>query len=139
MSSQGKASHTATSRAPKKSDLPAADVQDFRAQLKVVLGEKDTQGRVWSSSQWGVYAFYDYDGEPIYVGQVHDEVPDVAHFRAPRPAGKFYLGRVVGGVIAVRAFIHGRDQLRPILADWVAAPLGERKHDLHSYSLICHR
>ena len=41
MSSQGKASHTATSRAPKKSDLPAADVQEFRAQLKAVLGEKD--------------------------------------------------------------------------------------------------
>ena len=74
MSSQGKASHPATSRAPKKSDLPAADVQEFRAQLKAVLGEKDTQGRVWSSSQWGVYAFYDYDGEPIYVGQTNEQL-----------------------------------------------------------------
>jgi len=74
MSSQGKSSHTTTARAPKKSDLPAADVQDFRARLKEVLDEKDDQGRAWSSSQWGVYAFYDYDGEPIYVGQTNEQL-----------------------------------------------------------------
>lgn len=74
MSSQGKSSLSSTARAPRKSALPAADVQDFRAQLKDVLAETDSQGRVWSSSKWGVYAFYDYDGEPIYVGQTNEQL-----------------------------------------------------------------
>lgn len=59
---------------PRKSDLPAKDVRDFRANLKRVLSEKDDRGRVWASSQWGVYAFYDYDGEPIYVGQTNEKL-----------------------------------------------------------------
>src|SRR5690606_36169161 len=25
-------------------------------------------------SKWGVYAFYDYDGEPIYVGQTNEKL-----------------------------------------------------------------
>jgi hypothetical protein len=74
MSSQGKASVSVTTRAPRKSDLPASDVQDFRARLKEVLDETDAQGRAWSSSKWGVYAFYDYDGEPIYVGQTNEQL-----------------------------------------------------------------
>jgi len=74
VSSQGKSSHTTTTRAPRKSDLPAADVRDFRVRLKEVLDEKDSEGRVWSSSKWGVYAFYDYDGEPIYVGQTNEQL-----------------------------------------------------------------
>lgn len=74
MSSQGKASLSSTARAPRKSDLPAGDVQDFRVRLKEVLAETDTQGRVWSLSKWGVYAFYDYDGEPIYVGQTNERL-----------------------------------------------------------------
>lgn len=61
-------------RAPRKPDLPAPDVRNFRGILKAVLSEKDDQGRVWSSSPWGVYAFYDYDGEPIYVGQTNEKL-----------------------------------------------------------------
>ena len=26
------------------------------------------------NSRWGVYAFYDYDGEPIYVGQTNESL-----------------------------------------------------------------
>ena len=72
MSSHGKASLSSTARAPKRKDLPADDVRDFRARLDEVLGEKDEHGRAWADSQWGVYAFYDYDGEPIYVGQTNE-------------------------------------------------------------------
>lgn len=63
-----------SSRAPRKSDLPAHDVKNFRRILKSVLNETDDQGRIWASSQWGVYAFYDYDGEPIYVGQTNEKL-----------------------------------------------------------------
>ena len=26
------------------------------------------------SAKWGVYAFFDYDGEPIYLGQKHEKL-----------------------------------------------------------------
>lgn len=33
--------------------------------------------------KWGVYAFYDYDGEPIYVGQTNE----MLRVRSPKAAG----------------------------------------------------
>ena len=74
VSSQGLAPYTSTGQAPKRSEIPADDVQEFRAQLKAALLERDDQGRVWGDSKWGVYAFYDYDGEPIYVGQTNEKL-----------------------------------------------------------------
>ncbi|MDI9928804.1 GIY-YIG nuclease family protein [Rhodococcus sp. IEGM 1354] len=74
MSSHGKSSLRASAVAPRKSSLPADDVQSFRAALREVLSEKDDRGRVWSAAKWGVYAFYDYDGEPIYVGQTKEKL-----------------------------------------------------------------
>jgi hypothetical protein len=59
---------------PAKSSLPSEDVRLFRARLKAFLEEKDDQGRKWSNARWGVYAFYDYDGEPIYVGQTNEKL-----------------------------------------------------------------
>ena len=32
----------------------------------------DDEGRAIGGRKWGVYAFYDYDGEPIYVGQTYE-------------------------------------------------------------------
>lgn len=74
MSSRSKASLSTGVKVPRKTDLPAQDVRSFRALLKEVLAEKDEEGRTWSSSKWGVYAFYDYDGEPIYVGQTNEQL-----------------------------------------------------------------
>jgi hypothetical protein len=74
MSSHGKSSLRSSAVAPRKSTLPADDVQSFRTALREVLGEKDDRGRVWSAARWGVYAFYDYDGEPIYVGQTKEKL-----------------------------------------------------------------
>lgn len=59
---------------PAKSSLPSEDVRQFRQRLKAFLEEKDCQGRKWSNAKWGVYAFYDYDGEPIYVGQTNEKL-----------------------------------------------------------------
>ncbi|MCO1574888.1 GIY-YIG nuclease family protein [Crossiella sp. SN42] len=38
------------------------------------LALRDDQGRVWADARWGCYAFYDYDGEPIYVGQTNESL-----------------------------------------------------------------
>ncbi len=59
---------------PPKKELPADSVQEFRSLLSEGLKATDDEGRVWADCVWGVYAFYDYDGEPIYVGQTNEQL-----------------------------------------------------------------
>ncbi|MCV7193066.1 GIY-YIG nuclease family protein [Mycolicibacterium brumae] len=54
--------------------MPADDVRRFRSRLRKFVEAKDAAGRKWAGAQWGVYAFYDYDGEPIYVGQTNERL-----------------------------------------------------------------
>lgn len=61
-------------RRPARAALPADDVRRFRAALAEFLAARDGDGRTWSDATWGVYAFYDYDGEPIYVGQTNERL-----------------------------------------------------------------
>ena len=44
------------------------DVAAIRAEIRNFFQQATPMGRL-GAVQWGVYAFYDYDGEPIYVGQ----------------------------------------------------------------------
>lgn len=74
MSSKGTPSPIARLRKPARSSLPADDVQAFRKRLRAFLDAKDNDGRTWCNATWGVYAFYDYDGEPIYVGQTNEKL-----------------------------------------------------------------
>ncbi len=74
LSSKGIASPNPKPKKPAKSSLPADDVQAFRKSLADFLDAKDDRGRKWSNATWGVYAFYDYDGEPIYVGQTNEKL-----------------------------------------------------------------
>lgn len=74
MSSKSTANPNPKPRKPPKAALPAEDVQRFRKRLKEFLSERDEEGRKWADAQWGVYAFYDYDGEPIYVGQTNEQL-----------------------------------------------------------------
>lgn len=74
MSSKSTASPDPKPRKPAKNSLPATDVQEFRRLLKEFMNERDDEGRKWADSKWGVYAFYDYDGEPIYVGQTNEQL-----------------------------------------------------------------
>ncbi|SDQ27952.1 GIY-YIG nuclease family protein [Brevundimonas sp. 374] len=58
------------------SHLPPFETEDLRANLAAFLdaGFADPSGttvRV-GNYKWGVYAFFDYDGEPIYVGQTNE-------------------------------------------------------------------
>lgn len=55
------------------------ETQELRDQLEKFLRHRWMdpylgQERVIGSYQWGVYAFYDYDREPIYVGQTNEQL-----------------------------------------------------------------
>lgn len=51
-----------------------ADVAAINKAIQNFLNTKDSNGRVIGNSKYGVYAFYDYDGEPIYVGQTAEKL-----------------------------------------------------------------
>ncbi|GGL98675.1 GIY-YIG nuclease family protein [Micromonospora yangpuensis] len=65
---------SANKRKPVRSKLPANSVRDFRNLLDKALSATDDHGRKWVDARWGCYAFYDYDGEPIYVGQTNEKL-----------------------------------------------------------------
>lgn len=50
------------------------DVAAIRAEIKKFFSSKDGSGKRIGSFKHGVYAFYDYDGEPIYVGQTEEKL-----------------------------------------------------------------
>jgi len=50
------------------------DVAAIRAEIKRFFSIKDASGRRIGSYKYGIYAFYDYDGEPIYVGQTKEKL-----------------------------------------------------------------
>jgi hypothetical protein len=51
---------------------PPAEVTAIRKEIDAFFKTVDDNGRRIGNNQWGVYAFYDYDGEPIYVGQTFE-------------------------------------------------------------------
>lgn len=55
------------------SDLPE-EVAAIRKAISEYLDQKDASGRKIGNSNYGVYAFYDYDKEPIYVGQTKEQL-----------------------------------------------------------------
>ncbi len=48
------------------------DVAAIRKEIKAFFESHDDAGKKIGNRKWGVYAFYDYDGEPIYVGQTFE-------------------------------------------------------------------
>jgi GIY-YIG catalytic domain len=50
------------------------ETRELRASLKNFFKLKYIDGSPIGSFKWGVYIFYDYDGEPIYVGQTKEQV-----------------------------------------------------------------
>ncbi len=51
--------------------LPS-DVAAIRKEISIFFDSKDASGKKIGNYQYGVYAFYDYDGEPIYIGQTFE-------------------------------------------------------------------
>jgi GIY-YIG catalytic domain-containing protein len=50
---------------------PPRDVQAIRQKIKEFLDQEADHKKI-GNSKFGVYVFYDYDGEPIYVGQTYE-------------------------------------------------------------------
>lgn len=65
-----------TDRNPDSTNFPPFETEDLRANLARFLDSpfEQTSGlsRKVGNFKWGVYAFFDYDGEPIYVGQTNE-------------------------------------------------------------------
>ncbi|MYE90704.1 GIY-YIG nuclease family protein [Candidatus Poribacteria bacterium] len=53
---------------------PPHEVKAIRKHIKEALNCRDEEGRRVGNSKCGVYLFYDYDGEPIYVGQTYEKL-----------------------------------------------------------------
>jgi hypothetical protein len=51
-----------------------SEVAAIRREIERFLNTRDEQGRIVGDAKYGVYAFYDYDGEPIYVGQTTEKL-----------------------------------------------------------------
>jgi hypothetical protein len=65
-------------RNPDAVNFPPFETEDLRANLVRFLdtpfdGPTD-QPMLVGNFRWGVYAFFDYDGEPIYVGQTNERL-----------------------------------------------------------------
>ena len=74
MGSSGVASYNEPiKRPPTTKSLPTAFVQGFRGLLSEALNAVDPASGKRLRGCIGVYAFYDYDGEPIYVGQTTED------------------------------------------------------------------
>ncbi len=50
------------------------EVAAIRAEIERGLNQKDDQNRIIGNCQYGIYAFFDYDGEPVYVGQTKEKL-----------------------------------------------------------------
>lgn len=53
---------------------PPPEVHEIREWISAAFSELDDQGREVGDAKFGVYAFFDYDGEPIYVGQTRESL-----------------------------------------------------------------
>lgn len=63
-------------RNPDNINFPPFETEDLRANLTKFLAHPypDDRGMAVGAFRWGVYAFFDYDGEPIYVGQTKEKI-----------------------------------------------------------------
>lgn len=52
---------------------PPFETEDLRKNLKDFLNTEHNGTKI-GNYQYGVYAFFDYDGEPIYVGQTREKI-----------------------------------------------------------------
>ena len=62
---------------PDSINIPPFETEDLRKNLAAFLNSPypdSKDGMKVGDFRWGVYAFYDYDGEPIYVGQTNEAV-----------------------------------------------------------------
>ncbi len=63
---------------PDAVNVPPFETEELRQNLARFLGspfaDPDGSSPAVGNYRWGVYAFFDYDGEPIYVGQTNERL-----------------------------------------------------------------
>jgi hypothetical protein len=61
---------------PKRNAPPGLvpEIAAIRKRIEAYLNQPDDKGRKIGDAEWGVYAFFDYFGEPIYVGQTKENL-----------------------------------------------------------------
>jgi hypothetical protein len=64
---------TKQSAKPKPLGVPE-DVAAIRKRMRAFLDTQAPGGRKIGGAKFGIYAFFDYDGEPIYVGQTYESL-----------------------------------------------------------------
>jgi len=69
---------TTRARSRDETHLPPFETEDLRRLLTEFLDEPFDDGAGGQmrlgNYRWGVYAFFDYDGEPIYIGQTNEKL-----------------------------------------------------------------
>lgn len=58
----------------RKKGAPPEEVREILGALEEALNKEDGSGRRVGDAKCGIYAFFDYDGEPIYVGQTSEKL-----------------------------------------------------------------
>ena len=58
----------------RKKGAPPEEVREILGALEEALNKEDGSGRRVGDAKSGIYAFFDYDGEPIYVGQTSEKL-----------------------------------------------------------------
>ena len=61
-----------TAKTKQKPEGEPSDVAAINGEIQKFLATLDANQQRIGSLKWGVYAFYDYDGEPIYIGQTYE-------------------------------------------------------------------
>lgn len=59
---------------PQRVEKPPPDIVAIRDAIESGLNIRDETGRRVGDSKYGVYVFYDFDGEPIYAGQTSESL-----------------------------------------------------------------
>ena len=59
---------------PRRKNTLPPDVLRIYDKLSEFYNQRDSSGRKWCNARYGIYCFYDYDGEPIYVGQTKERL-----------------------------------------------------------------
>lgn len=134
MGSRGVASYNQPARKPPpRSAMPTRFVQGFRELLSEALEVPDPASQVKLGRCIGVYVFYDYDGEPIYVGQTTENFATRVgrHLRGQRSDTLAY--RILDPFEVAEMELYPVEHLRQV-------PVAQRRADVDAleYSVYIH-
>jgi len=85
-------------RRPHRLEMLAPQQRGFHMLLDRALNDKDADGRTWSAARFGCYAFYDIDGDLIWLGTCNEHL----RMRVRRHLTGLRSDAVATGILDVR-------------------------------------